>query len=279
MCVSVEPISFHIPERFVAPMVISLPHAGSFLPSEFVKKSALSELELHLSEDVYTDQLYWDNNLDIAMVKANYSRAYIDVNREPLELTKRMFKDELPSFINHFSQKAAKGFGTIPEKIKHGMKIYKHKIIYDEAKDRIETVYRPFHQNLAMIIKKISDEFGSSLIIDGHSMPYRKNRKNYDVVLSDNFGSSSLKKYSELFFELLKKQGFSVKVNTPYSGGYIICHYGCPELGVSALQIELLRSLYANETSLKKNKDFGEIKAKIGKVLKESTDIISKDYT
>ena len=38
--------------------------------------------------------------------------------------------------------------------------------------------------------------------------------------------------------------------NKPYAGGFITEHYGEPSLGRHALQIEVNRALYMNETSL-----------------------------
>ncbi len=45
-------------------------------------------------------------------------------------------------------------------------------------------------------------------------------------------------------------QGFRVVRNKPYAGGFITEHYGEPNLGRHALQIELNRGLYMNESSL-----------------------------
>ncbi len=262
------------PLETFCPLVISLPHAGSFLPKDFIKSSALDEKQLHLSEDSFTDQLFGNEEFNIPFIKALYSRAYIDVNREPLELTKKMFKDELPPFANHFSAIAAKGFGTIPEKIKAGLKIYKYKLSYDDAKGRIEKIYNPFHKNLAELIKETCDKFDHCVLLDGHSMPFRRWRKNYDVVISNNFGTTSEIKYTEILGNLFKKQGFSVNFNKPFSGGYIVRHYGCPELDVSAVQIEVLKSLYMDENTLMKTKDFSLIQGKIQAVIKEFANLI-----
>ena len=269
MSKNIPPVYIYKPAAVLYPMVLSLPHSGSFLPVDFVKMSNLSEHQLHLSEDTFTDLLFWDKSFNIPMIKANYSRAYIDVNREPLELTEKMFKDKLPLFINHFSEKAAKGFGTIPEKIKPRMKIHKYKITYDEAKKRIENVYKPFHESLTALIKETENNFGRCIVLDGHSMPFRKWRKNYDIVIGNNFGTGSSFEHTEILQNLFKEQGFSVALNKPFSGGYTVCHYGCPELGVSAIQIEILRSLYMNEETLEKNQNFAEIQNKLHHIIKQ----------
>ena len=42
--------------------------------------------------------------------------------------------------------------------------------------------------------------------------------------------------------------GYTVRRNDPYAGGYITRHYGRPREGVHALQIEVARRLYMDET-------------------------------
>ena len=52
--------------------------------------------------------------------------------------------------------------------------------------------------------------------------------------------------------QTLRSLGFVVAINTPYSGGYITRHYGRPQKGVHALQIEINRALYMDEESIRR---------------------------
>ena len=49
-------------------------------------------------------------------------------------------------------------------------------------------------------------------------------------------------------------------LNKPYAGGYITEHYGRPQAGRHALQVEINRSLYMNETSFDKSPGFERLK-------------------
>ena len=49
--------------------------------------------------------------------------------------------------------------------------------------------------------------------------------------------------------------------NVPYAGGYTTEHYGRPAGGVHALQIEIDRGLYLNETTLKPARGYDKVKA------------------
>jgi N-formylglutamate amidohydrolase len=55
--------------------------------------------------------------------------------------------------------------------------------------------------------------------------------------------------------------GYSVVRNTPYSGGFITRNYGRPERGVHALQIEINRALYMDETSFERTEGLARVAA------------------
>ena len=50
-------------------------------------------------------------------------------------------------------------------------------------------------------------------------------------------------------------------INRPYAGGFITEHYGKPDLGLHAMQIEINRGIYMNEASLQKSERFEHIAA------------------
>jgi N-formylglutamate amidohydrolase len=43
--------------------------------------------------------------------------------------------------------------------------------------------------------------------------------------------------------------GYSVAFNDPYKGGFITAHHGRPQNAIHAIQIELRRDLYMDETA------------------------------
>jgi len=49
--------------------------------------------------------------------------------------------------------------------------------------------------------------------------------------------------------------------NTPYSGGFITRNYGRPARGVHALQIEINRALYMDETTFERTDDLARVAA------------------
>ncbi len=71
-----------------------------------------------------------------------------------------------------------------------------------------------------------------------------------DVVLGDRYGTACAPALIDRFEAAFRSRGFRVVRNKPYAGGFITEHYGEPNLGRHALQIEVNRALYMNETSL-----------------------------
>ena len=45
-------------------------------------------------------------------------------------------------------------------------------------------------------------------------------------------------------------QGLRVGLNKPFAGGYIVEHYGRPDDGIEAIQVEINRALYMDEATL-----------------------------
>ena len=50
----------------------------------------------------------------IPMLKANFPRAFLDVNREPYELDPKMFEGKLPDYVNTRSIRVTSGLEPLP---------------------------------------------------------------------------------------------------------------------------------------------------------------------
>src|SRR6202012_4733052 len=125
-----------------------------------------------------------------------YGRAFVDVNREAYELDPAMFEDELPAFARARTARVAAGLGSIARVVGEGQEIYRDKLTFDQARQRIEAVHRPYHETLAGLLQQARDAHGTAVLIDWHSMPSAAageagyGRKPCDIVLGDRFGSA-----------------------------------------------------------------------------------------
>lgn len=256
------------PADWTAPAVFNSPHSGRNFPKDFLRQSRLSATALRKSEDCFVDELFLSCvEHGAPMLRALAPRSYVDLNREPYELDPRMFSDELPGYANTGSPRVAGGLGTIPRIVAEGEDIYRGRIDFAEARQRIEQVYLPYHRTLAALTGEVLARTGEVLLVDCHSMPASATAHvspavhgGVDVVLGDRFGSSCAEDIAAVVDERLKKHGMRVLRNKPYAGGFITQNYGAPHRGQHALQIEINRSLYMNEATLEKTSEFQLIK-------------------
>jgi N-formylglutamate deformylase len=74
------------------------------------------------------------------------------------------------------------------------------------------------------------------------------------MVLGDAHGTACAPRATRLTEEILAGLGYRVRRNDPYAGGYVTRHYGRPRDGTHALQIEIARALYMDETRIERAK-------------------------
>jgi len=255
--------------RQTLPLVLASPHSGTSYPPDFIAASRLDPISLRRSEDAYVDELFGAAPmLGAPMVKANFARAYLDPNREPYELDPAMFEDLLPDFVNCQSPRVRVGLGTIARVVASGEEIYARKLRFDEAQQRIEGLYRPYHRLLEQVLEATRSRFGFFLLLDCHSMPSTTlppsrvtPRGRVDIVLGDCHGTSCDPVVAETAHSILTDKGYSVVRNAPYAGGFTTTHYGRPEEGGHCLQIEIGRGLYMDERSYVRKPFFARLAA------------------
>jgi len=68
--------------------------------------------------------------------------------------------------------------------------------------------------------------------------------------LGDRFGRSCYPDTIARIQGIFRAAGYTVSTNYPYAGGFVTTHYGRPESGIEALQIEVNRDLYLNPVTL-----------------------------
>ena len=277
MADSDKTLAFEIlpPTEWTAPAVFNSPHSGRQFPPHFLRQSRLPLEALRRSEDCYVDELFQACvGHGAPLLRALVPRSYIDLNREPYELDPRMFAGELPGYVNTGSPRVAGGLGTIPRIVSEGEDIYRGRIDFAEVRHRIEHVYVPYHRTLTALANEVMTKAGQVLLVDCHSMPASATAHvvppaagTVDVVLGDRFGSSCSEELSAFTEERLAARGLRVLRNKPYAGGFITQNHGAPHRGQHALQIEINRSLYMNETTLEKTGNFQTLSSALGEVI------------
>jgi N-formylglutamate amidohydrolase len=249
-------------------IIYNCPHSGENFPDGFFKNTDLDINTLLLSSDSFVDELFSEASENGSVIMSNnYSRSFIDTNREAFELDPSMFSGEITKNLNANSMKVKLGYGSIAKYAFTQLPIYKDKIPFQQALDRLEKYYFPVHQQLNAIQNEDIENFGYSLLVDCHSMPsyeFLGQNSNLplqpDIVLGDFHGRSCNSKITEFLINHFRRYDLSVSTNSPFAGGYNTQHYGNPDLGKHAIQIEIKKSLYMDEKERCINQFFEPVK-------------------
>lgn len=265
------------PVRVGAPILVSSPHSGTAFPPSFLDQTHLAPQDLLRSADLYMDQMVRGAvHLGLPVMHALFPRAFLDVNREPYELDPKMFDRRPPSFANTRSLRVGSGYGTVPRLVADGMEIYPGKIALAEALRRIDSYYLPYHARLRHQLNELHRDFGVAMLIDCHSMPSASltgSQSGCDIVLGDRHATSCAPELIDAVESKMRDFGLKIARNQPYAGGFITEHYGNPVSGTHALQIEINRALYMNETTYQPHQGLAAISLMLMQVFEMLMDL------
>ncbi|QOW09790.1 N-formylglutamate amidohydrolase [Kaistella flava (ex Peng et al. 2021)] len=242
--------------------VIHIPHSSTRIPilEGYTVNGDFLEKEILKLTDWYTDDLFYSEN-DI-IIKANFSRIFCDPER---------FADDEQEVMARF------GMGVLYTKSDEGKLI---RDITPELRTKILNGYYWVHHNaLTNAVKNQLDEYGQSLIIDGHSFPHIPLKRSLDKNLNRpdfNIGtdlfhtSPKLVEASETFFN---DRGFSLGIDWPYTGSIVPLEYYRKNPNVQSIMLEVNRKLYLKEDSNEKSESYLEIKKVVGEFVKTMKNI------
>ena len=257
------------PHYWRSGVIFASPHSGNIYPKAFVSRSGLNEQTLRRNEDAFIAELFRPAiELGAPLLAAQFPRCF-DVNRAPDELPYSWVADAKGG-----SPRAESGLGVIPTMLSETTQIYKKPLSYRAARERLTTLYHPYHDALQELMTEASLSFGSVLLIDCHSMPgfAPMGSRRPDIILGDRFGVSCHPETIARIEQAFKQQGYNVTRNYPYAGGYVTQHYGKPHAGIEALQIEINRDLYLNPVTMKKKRGYEALAANLKSIISEIID-------
>jgi len=262
------------PEERTTSVVFASPHSGRDYPVSFLRKSVLDEQQIRSSEDVFVDQLFRSApEFGAPLLTALAPRSYVDLNRAPEELDQALI--EGVRRISH-NPRVASGLGVIPRVVANGRAIYRGKMTLVEAHHRISHYWRPYHDMLQTLLDESQNKFGEAILIDCHSMPHEAlenvgppGAPRPDIVLGDRFGATAASSVMERVEAAMTNAGLRVARNMPFAGAFIAQHYGRPSRGQHAIQIEIDRGLYLNETTLEPNENYENLRRLLMGVIAE----------
>ncbi len=262
-----------------APLLLGVPHAGRVYPGDF-RFSCPVEL-LRQTEDSFVDELVVDAGRHGATVlTALFPRALIDVNRALSDLDPAVVDGIWPEPLQP-SIRTLQGLGLIRRLCKGGVPMYDAPLSLAEIDQRIRQYYHPYHQAMAAQITTLQRRFDEVWLIDCHSMPsggFDEGGLRADFVLGDRDGTTCDPGFTTLAAGLLRDMGYSVAINDPYKGVEILQRYGQPARRQHALQLEINRALYLDETRCVKTAGFERLRADLEKFSNQMVNALFRRY-
>ncbi len=269
-------VPYHLsrPDQLRSSVVFASPHSGDDYLQSFVKSSVLDRHSIRSSEDAFVNVL-----VDAApghgapLLSALVPRAYVDLNRSPDELDPALIEGVRRQSHN---PRVASGLGVIPRVVANGRAIYRGKMSLARARQRIADYWQPYHAVLQSLLDEAHQRFGQVILVDCHSMPHeamdgitRHNRQRPEIVLGDRFGAAASGEIVDLVESAFAAAGLKVARNTPFAGAYVTQAYGRPSRRQHAIQVEIDRSLYMDEKTIRPNGNFKAFRALMRQVTGE----------
>lgn len=222
------------------PIIISSPHSGIYFP-DHIKSRIKPELAARPDDaDWFIDTLYdFAPSMGIRMITANYCRWVIDLNRDPQQ--KPLYDDG--RVIT----------GLCPLTDFNGLPLYAENPPEDaEIQQRLETYFLPYHQKIDELLAEMKAKFGKALLFDAHSIrkvvPGIQKDAFPDLILGDNDLTSASASVIAAAFDELKKGVYHIEHNHPFKGGFITRSFGRPENNIHALQLEMAKTNYMDDS-------------------------------
>lgn len=249
------------PDGALSCVVFASPHSGRDYSLSFLQASVLDSHTIRSSEDAFVDRLFnAAPQFGAPFLMARAPRAFVDLNRSCEELDPALIEGLRKQGHN---PRVSSGLGVIPRVVANGRSIYHGKISQEEVQRRLDGYWHPYHAMQQKLLDNARRHHGQAVLIDCHSMPHeamdgvaRRGMKRPDVVLGDRFGSTASGDVVDRVEAAFVDAGFNVTRNTPFAGAYITQAYGRPSRGQHAVQVELDRSLYMNESLVCPNDNF-----------------------
>lgn len=222
-----------------SPLLISMPHAGTFIPEDIAIRMTDSAKRLP-DTDWYVHQLYdFSSELSVSMLKANYSRYVVDLNRSP---------DGVSLYPGQSVTEVC------PTTLFNDEAIYlpSGKPNEDEVSQRIEHYWQPYHDQIRRELQRMREKYGYALLLDAHSIKSHVPRFFEGQLPDFNWGSGNgsscdASLSQNLLNRTLENSGYTSVLNGRFKGGYITRSNGNPAENIHAIQLELSQATYLHD--------------------------------
>ena len=225
-------------QRGSAPLLVSFPHTGTDIPPD-LEPRLMSVWLARKDTDWWVHRLYeMAQELQATTIRTSVSRSVIDVNRDPSGAS---------LYPGHATT------GLCPTTTFDGEALYHvgAEPTAEEIEQRRVRYFTPYHQALAFELERLATLHGRVVLYDAHSIRSRVPRLFQGELphlnLGTNRGVSCDARLTRAIESACEHPSFSRVTNGRFVGGWTTRHYGQPQAGIHAIQMELACRGYLEE--------------------------------
>lgn len=218
-----------------SPVIIALPHTGTHVPDDI--KVQLNDNGLILADTDWHIHKLYDGLLENATtVRATFHRYCIDANRDPEGIS--LYPGQNTTTL-------------IPTTDFDGLAIWKdgEEPTEEDIQDRLSRFHKPYHDALSAEIERVKAIHGVAIIYDCHSIrshiPFLFESTLPDFNIGTDMGKTCAPDIEAIAVDVTCNAcGYTSILNGRFKGGWTTRHYGKPETGVHAIQMELAQATH-----------------------------------
>ncbi len=213
-----------------SPVILAFPHTGTDVPPAIWDRlndngKLLADTDWHIHE------LYAGLLPDATTVRATFHRYVIDANRDP---------DGVSLYPGQNTT------GLVPETDFDGVGIWRQgeEPTSQDIAERLAGFHAPYHAALRAEIERVKAMHGVAVLYDCHSIrsliPFLFQGPLPDFNIGTDMGRTCDVRIEKTAADITgRAEGYTSVVNGRFKGGWTTRHYGQPETGVHAIQMEL----------------------------------------
>jgi N-formylglutamate deformylase len=213
------------------PLLVSVPHVGLHVPPALAARMDPRALQVE-DADRHLDRLYaFAVDMGASLIVPRCARYVVDLNRPP---------EDTPMYPG------VNNTGLCPTRFFTGEPLYLPGQEPDpaEMQQRVKAYWRPYHDALAAELARLQAAHGHALLWEGHSIcaevPWLFPGRLPDLNLGTVEGTSCAPTLRQALADVLAAQStHSWVLDGRFKGGHITRHYGRPQQGVHAVQMEM----------------------------------------
>ncbi len=215
------------------PVVLGLPHTGTWLPQDvFARLNARGQMLA--DTDWHIERLYDGLLPGATTVRASFHRYLIDANRDPSG--ESLYPGQNTT-------------GLVPLSDFDGAPIWTTLPDTAQIETRRASYHAPYHAALAAELERVRARHGVAILYDCHSIrshiPFLFDGTLPDFNTGTNDGTTCAPQLEAAVAAICTQaKGYTSVLNGRFKGGWTTRHYGQPARGIHAIQMELAQSTH-----------------------------------